>query len=120
MNETVRSDALAHADDFFVEGFRQSNMTLEELRAHYEVEKRLADRLRRATPAERHPLYGTVYDELFERVPTHPQLVRKTEPAQAAAAVAAQVRLLRPLMTEETTFLEIGSGDPGRARADPG
>lgn len=91
--------------------------TLEELRTHYEVEKRLADRLRRATPVERHALYGTVYDELFDRVPTHPQLVRKTEPVQAAAAVAAQVRLLRPLMTEETTFLEIGSGDCALATA---
>jgi SAM-dependent methyltransferase len=85
--------------------------TLDELRAHYNVERELADRLRSSTPTERHALYGTVYDELLERVPTHPLLTRKAEPAQATAVVAAQVKLLRPLLTAETTFLDIGSGD---------
>lgn len=91
--------------------------TLKELQAHYDVERELADRLRRATPTERHALYGTVYDELLERVPTHPLAARKAEPAQAAAAVAAQVKLLRPLLTAETTFLDIGSGDCALAAA---
>ena len=39
---------------------------------HYEIEKELATRLKRASPEERRQRYGTLYDELLERVPYHP------------------------------------------------
>ena len=35
-----------------------------QIRAHYDIEKELAGRLRRAGPAERRHLYTEVYDEL--------------------------------------------------------
>jgi 2-polyprenyl-3-methyl-5-hydroxy-6-metoxy-1,4-benzoquinol methylase len=85
--------------------------TFDELRRHYEVEKDLARRLRNAERAERHGLYGSVYDELFRRVPSHPQLTRKAAPEAAAAAIAAQVRMLRPFLRRASAFLEIGAGD---------
>jgi Methyltransferase domain len=44
-----------------------------ELRAHYEVERELAARLRAASRTERRTLYPAVYDELFRWVRTHPQ-----------------------------------------------
>ena len=47
--------------------------TREELRQHYDVERELADRLRTASKDERRTLYAEVYDELFKRVPLHPQ-----------------------------------------------
>lgn len=44
------------------------------IRAHYEIERDLASRLREAPAAERLALYRTVYKALFARVPDHPQL----------------------------------------------
>jgi SAM-dependent methyltransferase len=81
------------------------------LRQHYEVEKELADRLRRATREQRRSLYGLVYDELYERVPQHPQLTRKSSPELSRAGLVPQLRLLRPYLRPETVLLEIGPGD---------
>ena len=81
------------------------------LRHHYLVERDLADRLRRAAPADRKALYRTVYNELFARVPDHPQNVWKASPEQTRARVAQQLRLLRPFLTADDTFLEVGAGD---------
>jgi SAM-dependent methyltransferase len=82
-----------------------------ELRDHYEIERELADRLRSASRAERQTLYHSVYDELFQRVPRHPQLVRGADPAAAAAEAAQQVRMLTLFLQPGATFLEVGAGD---------
>lgn len=81
------------------------------LRQHYEVERELADRLRRATREERRSLYGPVYDELYQRVPHHPQLTRKSSAELTRQALTPQLRLLRRYLRPETTLLEIGPGD---------
>lgn len=87
---------------------RPEPRTEERVRAHYEIERELADRLRSATREERSRLYGEVYDELFRRVPDHPQLMRPGDPA---ARVASQVALLTPFISAGTRFLELGAGD---------
>jgi SAM-dependent methyltransferase len=89
----------------------------DELREHYEVERELAHRLRSASRDERLQLYSSIYDELFRRVPGHPQLTWKTEPQAHAWAVDRQLRLLRPLFAPTTTFMEIGAGDCALSRA---
>lgn len=81
------------------------------LRQHYEVEKELADRLRHATREQRRSLYGQVYDELYERVPQHPQLTRKASPELSRTGLVPQLRLLRRYLRPETVVLEIGPGD---------
>jgi SAM-dependent methyltransferase len=81
------------------------------LRQHYEVEKELADRLRHATREQRRSLYGLVYDELYQRVPQHPQLTRKASPELSRAGLVPQLRLLRRYLRPETVVLEIGPGD---------
>lgn len=78
---------------------------------HYRVEIELAERLRHAPPAERLGLYGEVYDELYRRVPNHPQLTRKVSDAERRAGVADRVALLRRFIDPDTVFLEIGAGD---------
>ena len=50
--------------------------TPERVRAHYEIEKGLAARLRLANREDRKRLYGELYDELYRSVPDHPQLTR--------------------------------------------
>jgi SAM-dependent methyltransferase len=85
--------------------------TSEQIKEHYEIEKELANKLRNASKQERRHLYSSLYDELYRRVPLHPQLTRKSSPAESTAAVAYQMRKIRPLLNEETTFLEVGPGD---------
>ncbi|NUL82701.1 MAG: methyltransferase domain-containing protein [Armatimonadetes bacterium] len=85
--------------------------TPEQLREHYEVEKELADRLRAAPKQDRARLYSELYDELFRRLPHHPQLSRKADSDEQGKVVAFQMQLLRHFITPETVFLEIGAGD---------
>jgi SAM-dependent methyltransferase len=85
--------------------------TAEQIREHYEIEKELANRLRSASRAERRGLYSSLYDELFRRVPLHPQL---TDPAASEGreqSVALEMNLLRPFLSRDSTFLEVGPGD---------
>jgi SAM-dependent methyltransferase len=99
--------------------------TPERIRAHYEIERELADRLRGATARERGALYSEVYNELFRRVPDHPQLVSQAGEARRRERIAEQRRVLQPFLRPDTTFLELGAGDcalslalaPGIARA---
>jgi len=85
--------------------------TPEQIREHYEIEKELAGRLRAASKEERRRLYTALYDELYRRVPLHPQLTQKADPAARAEAVAVQMRLLRRFLTPGSVFLEVGPGD---------
>jgi SAM-dependent methyltransferase len=83
--------------------------TADRLRQHYDIEKQLANRLRAASSEERRTLYPQLYDELFTRVPDHPQLTR--DERETAADVAAQLSLLKPFLDPTVRFLEIGAGD---------
>ena len=85
--------------------------TAQQLREHYEIEKQLAAKLRIASRQERRHLYAAVYDELYQRVPHHPQLTRKSSPRETVAAVSWQMRFLGRFLDSDTTFLEIGPGD---------
>ncbi len=85
--------------------------SIEQLRKDYEIEKELADRLRNASPEDRGNLYSSLYNELFERTPLHSQLVRKQSSELITAAVFTQMTFLKRFLDEETTFLEVGSGD---------
>lgn len=83
----------------------------EQLRQHYQVEKELASRLRSAPKADRRHLYSEVYDELYRRVPSHPQLTRPHSAAARAEVIAQQVQLLDRFIIADTVFMEIGAGD---------
>jgi len=85
--------------------------TPDRLRAHYELEKVLAARLRAASKEDRRHLYRELYDELFQKIADHPQHADRLDPAVRARAVAKQINLLRRFWNAETTFMEIGAGD---------
>ncbi len=92
--------------------------TFDQLKAHYAVERELADRLRDSSRAERcGGLYATLYDELFNRVPDHIDLIRHQCPARAAERSNQRLVFLRPFLTPDTTFMEIGAGDADLACA---
>jgi SAM-dependent methyltransferase len=90
---------------------RGESRTEAQIREHYEIERELADRLRRATRDERRRLYSEMYDELFRRVPHHQQLARKASPELTMRGISWQIRLLKRSLNRDTTFLEIGAGD---------
>jgi len=90
---------------------KRDNRTPEQIREHYEIEKELAGRLRNASKQERRYLYSSLYDELFRRVPHHPQLTRKTSPEETAHYVAIQIMFLRPYLNKDVVFVEVGPGD---------
>ncbi len=85
-----------------------------QIREHYEVEKTLAARLRNSTREERRQLYRSVYDDLFQQLPHHPQLAAKAAAESAAiraAKVAYELNSLMPFLRGDMTFMEIGPGD---------
>lgn len=95
---------------------RSEKRTLEQLREHYAIEKELATRLRNASKEERTRLYTALYDELYRRVPLHPQLTQRADAASQARAVSRQMRLLRRYLSPTSTFLEVGAGDCSLSR----
>ena len=85
--------------------------SFERVKDHYLIEKELAARLRLAGKKERRHLYTTVYDELFRRVPDHPQLVLKRDTEARRREVLERLGLLGNYLHADATYLEIGPGD---------
>ena len=83
----------------------------EQIREHYDIEKVLADKLRRASKQDRRRLYTEVYDELFRRIPHHPQLEMKTSPQDRMQVVDRKLRLLGRYLRPELRVMELGPGD---------
>jgi SAM-dependent methyltransferase len=91
--------------------------SLERLRAHWEIERELASRLKAADREQRTVLYGAMYDELFRRVPDHPQVTRRADLSEQKAIVEGQARVARHFLPRDGVFLEIGAGDCGLSLA---
>ncbi|MEP6719014.1 MAG: class I SAM-dependent methyltransferase [bacterium] len=90
---------------------QQDERSNEQIRQHYLVEKDLATRLRRANREERQQLYTELYDELFRRVPDHPQLSLRLAAATRQDNLNQRLALLRKFLHPDITYLEIGPGD---------
>ncbi len=89
----------------------KESRTPDQLKEAYEIEKELADRLRNAGKEERAHLYSTLYDELFQRVPHHPQLTKKADSRTKRERILPSLNLLRTFLNSESNYLEIGPGD---------
>ena len=87
-----------------------------QIRAHYEIEKGLASRLMNASKAERRSLYTELYDELFDRVPDHPQVLERDDPNIERQRMLGQARFLKSLLQPGETYLELGPGVCSLAR----
>ena len=83
----------------------------EQVRQHYDVEVELASVLRTAPKDQRLQLYARLYDELYRRVPAHPQLTRKLSAGATRAEIDQQMKFLRRFLRPDATYLEIGAGD---------
>lgn len=83
----------------------------EQRREHYLIERALADRLRGADRTERQGLYSSVYDELFQKVPHHPQLTRGADDRAKSRDIARQMAILSRYLRPGIAYLELGPGD---------
>ena len=97
----------------FIPRKREESREPERLRAHYLVERALADRIRAAKSAEeRRVIFATMYEELFARVPDHPRIAaRGASTAYRERDIGWNMAQLRPYVFDGCTFLEIGAGD---------
>jgi SAM-dependent methyltransferase len=87
------------------------NRTFDQIAQHYRVEKRLAKKLRNASPEDRQRMYSILYEELFRMVPHHPQLLRALSADNTYKSVSFQMRNIRPFLGKHCVFLELGAGD---------
>jgi hypothetical protein len=85
--------------------------TLDEVRRHYEVERGLAERLKRASRDERKAIYATMYEELFRAVPDHPRLRRRDHVDRSAALTRTKLAMLAGFLDASKVFLEFAPGD---------
>lgn len=88
-----------------------TDRSLDRLRAHYEIEKELAAKLMDSTREQRRTLYSSLYNELFMRVPDHPQLVNKESVENRRKYVDEQLKLLGQFLQPSMKLIEIGPGD---------
>lgn len=77
----------------------------------YELEKRLAERLRRATKIQRQNLYGQVYDEFFQFAAKHPGIAHQDEGPEAVTRAHQKWQLVKRFAHQDATLLEIGAGN---------
>ena len=85
--------------------------TKEQLRHHYEVEKKIADRLRQSSREERTQIMRDMYEELFAQVPDHPRLTSRKDSKYDQIAVARQIKLIERYIRLSHTLLEFGPGN---------
>jgi ubiquinone/menaquinone biosynthesis C-methylase UbiE len=83
--------------------------TDDQIREHYELETRLADKLRNANWEERKNLYRSVYDEFFSNLPHLPQLNKSEEDIRSK--IRFEMVHVKPFLTKEISYLELGAGD---------
>lgn len=95
----------------FVIRSKDEKRTVEQIKQHYEVEKKLATKLRNAPEEDRQHLYNDLYDELYEKVPTHPLLTLKSSADESAKKASQKMHLIVKYLKPDSVFLEVGSGD---------
>lgn len=88
------------------------------MRQHFEIERKLANQLRDApSKDERRRLYGEVYRQRSELIPSHPLVQQAADEEFRSRYVEPQVRLLLSFVDPRTRFCEVGAGDGAVAKA---
>ncbi|MFA5794788.1 MAG: class I SAM-dependent methyltransferase [Candidatus Brocadiia bacterium] len=82
----------------------------EELKTHYQLEKRLAESIKKADRPARPVLYKQAYDQLFRDIP-HLRAVSQKNDIEQWSKPSPQLKWLKPFLTPETVFLEVGAGN---------
>lgn len=83
----------------------------ESLRKHYETEKEIAQRLKRADRKTRKKIYISMYDELFEKIPDHSRLKRRESDKKSKQAVKYNLNFIKKHLKSTGHYLEFAPGD---------
>lgn len=79
---------------------------------HYEIERRLALRMRHSTKEEREAgLYGELYDTLISSLPDHPRKTASESHEQSDDYIARQAAMIARDVDRNDVFLDVGGGD---------
>ena len=90
----------------------KAGRTPEQIRRHYEVEKRLARKLKETQSREdRKTLYRTMYDKLFEEVPDHPRLQGLRSRIDERRVILSKSTCVERFLDKSATIVEFGPGD---------
>jgi SAM-dependent methyltransferase len=86
---------------------------VERIRAHYMLERQLAQRLLSSSKSDRGHVYTDVYAELFRMLPDHPQHIGShLDPSDDIPdRIRLDLKYLQTFLSPDTVFLEIGCGD---------
>ncbi len=83
----------------------------ERIIAHYELERRLAEKMRQSNRNEREQgLYNQLYDALLSGLHDHPRK-KRVSLAEANKYINRQVRMIKNHIRPDDVFIEIGGGD---------
>lgn len=88
-----------------------NDLPMEQIRKHYELEKKLATRLRNASASERTTVYSEVYDELMQALPDQFYNRLADDVSYQTKQRKAALKMLRPYLNAGTVYLEVGPGD---------
>ena len=86
---------------------RKLNIPFDQIKAHYELEKKLSNQLRKASVSERKNLYNDTYNEVYSKVSYLLPLQRKL----SSSELKNYLKMLGPYLNKDITFLEIGPGN---------
>jgi SAM-dependent methyltransferase len=90
---------------------KYDSRSVDEIMEHYALEKLLAAQLRNSQKHGRGRLYTELYDKLYKNIPHHTQISRKKNLEISRREVDCKMRLVKPFLTADTVFLEVGPGD---------
>lgn len=83
------------------------NRNFEQVRNHFEIEKSIAEKLKRANREERKKIFPVMYQELFTRVPDHPRFSK----TKITDTNNQTLRFLKEYLKDSTVYVEFGPGD---------
>jgi SAM-dependent methyltransferase len=87
------------------------NRTYEQVKNHYLVERSIAKKLKNSNREERKKIFGTMYKELFRKVPDHPRLTRRVSQQLTDEANKGKMSLVDGFIDKSTVFAEFAPGD---------
>ncbi|MES1024325.1 hypothetical protein ABN584_15660 [Gloeocapsa sp. BRSZ] len=93
-----------------IQKYAKNHLTVEQVEQPY-IEKDLAQKLRNSTKEERQYLHTYVYNELFQKIPFHPQLINRANSEANLQWSHNRTRLIREFLPSDATFLEVELGD---------
>ena len=83
------------------------NRNLEQVRKHFEIEKSIAEKIKRANREERKKIFPVMYHELFTKVPDHPRLSK----TKITDTNNQTLQFLKKYLNDSTIYVEFGPGD---------